>query len=101
MDDGKRDYCTTTDLILQTESHRSMICEQGVTIPMDRHEAFMSCGIISRVGSLLIFSKKEKLRALLMGSVLGESSSEPSLALEDFITSKGEKVLHAPTTMWA
>jgi hypothetical protein len=62
MDDGKMDYCTTTDLVLQTESYRSMICEQGDTIPRDRHKAFMSCGIISRVGSLLIFFKKEKLR---------------------------------------
>jgi hypothetical protein len=74
MDDGNRDYCTTTDLILQTESHRSMICEQGDTIPRDRHEAFMSCGIISRVGSLLIFSKKEKMKALLTGSVLDTTS---------------------------
>jgi hypothetical protein len=97
MDDGKLDYCTTTDLVLQTESYRSMICEQGDTIPRDRHEAFMSCGIISRVGSLLIFFKKEKLRALLTSSVLVESSSEPSLTLEDFVTSKGEKVCNTST----
>jgi hypothetical protein len=56
----------------------------------------MSCGIISRVGSLLISSIKEKLRALT-GSVLVESSSEPSLTLEDFITSKGEKVCNTST----
>ena len=94
MDESKRDYCMSTDLILQTEQYRSMLCEQGDTIPSDRHEAFMSCGIMSRVGSLLIFSKKEKLKALLTGSVLVivESSSEPTLTLEDFITDKSQKI---------
>ena len=62
----------STDLILQTELYRSMLCEQGDTIPSDRREAFMSCGIMSRVGTLLIFSKKEKLKTLLTGSVLVE-----------------------------
>ena len=94
MDESKRDYCMSTDLILQTEQYRSMLCEQGDTIPSDRHEAFMSCGIMSRVGTLLIFSKKEKLKALLTGSVLVivESSSEPTLTLEDFITDKSQKI---------
>jgi hypothetical protein len=63
----------STDIILQTELYRSVLCEQGDTIPSDGHEAFMSCGIMSRVGSVLIFSnKKEELRALLTGSVLVE-----------------------------
>jgi hypothetical protein len=92
MDIGRRDYCMSTDLILQTESYRGMLCEQGDTIPNDRHEAFMSCGIMSRIGSLLIFSKKEKLKALLTGSVLVDGSSDPSLTLDDFITTKGEKI---------
>jgi hypothetical protein len=82
----------STDLILQTELYRSMLGEQGDTIPSDRHEAFMSCGIMSRVGTLLIFSKKEKLKALLTGSVLVECSSEPTLTLEGFITDKIPKI---------
>jgi hypothetical protein len=39
--------------------------------PSDRHDAFMSCGIMCRVESLFIFFKKEKMRALLTGSCGG------------------------------
>ena len=92
MDEKRRDYCTSTDLILQTELYRSMLCEQGDTIPGVRHEAFMSCGIMSRVSSLRIFHEKEKLKSLLTGSVLIECSSDPTLTLEDFVTDKGEKI---------
>lgn len=97
MDKKRQDYCTSTDLILQTELYRSMLCEQGDTIPGDRHEAFMSCGIMSRVSSLRIFQEKEKLKSLLTGSVLIECSSDPTLTLEDFVTDKGEKICNRTT----
>ena len=67
MDRKRQDCCTSTDLILQTELYRSMLCEEGDTIPGDRLEAFMSCGIMSRVSSLRIFQEKEKLKSLLTG----------------------------------
>lgn len=89
MDKSKMDYSTTTDLVLQTEVYRCMLCEQGDTQADDRHNAFMSCGLISRVQRLLVFSKSEKLKPLLTGSVLVEGSAEATLTLEDFVT--GEK----------
>ena len=67
-----------------------MLCEQGDTQAEDRHEAFISCGLISRVQRLQVFSKSEKLKLLLMGAVLLEGSNEATLSLEDFVT--GEKI---------
>ena len=45
------DYSVTTDLTLQVEVYLSMLSEQE---GKDRHEAFVSCGIISRVTKLLL-----------------------------------------------
>lgn len=73
--------------MLQTEVYRCMLCEQGDMQVDDRHIAFMSCGLISRVQRLSVFSKSEKL---LSGSVLVEGSAEPTFTLEDFVT--GEKI---------
>ena len=95
MDKSKMDYSTTTDLVLQTEVYRCMLCEQGDTQADDRHNAFMSCGLISRVQRLLVFSKSEKLKPLLTGSVLVEGSAEATLTLEDFVT--GEKIASRTT----
>ena len=89
MDVRRRDYVVSTDLILQTEIYRSMLNEQGDTHPGDRHEAFVSCGILSRV-PLLLFQKKEKLKSLLTGFVLVECSTELTLSLDDF--TNGEKI---------
>ena len=49
MDPEKLEYSISTDLVLQPELYRSMVCEQGDTQSDDRHSAFMSCGLISRV----------------------------------------------------
>ena len=46
----------------------------------------MSCGLLSRVQRLQIFTQTEKLKWLLMGCILLEGSSEPTLSLEDFTT---------------
>ena len=86
MDSGKWDYSISTDLVLQPEAYRSMVCEQADTQTEDKHPAFTACGLMSRVQSLLIFSNKEKLKLLLIGSVLIEGIAEPTLTLEDFVT---------------
>jgi hypothetical protein len=90
MELDRREYGITYDLVLQAEVYRRMLCEQGDTQSEDRMEIFMSCGLISRVHRISVFSKTEKLKLLLMGSVLMEGSYEPSLNLEDFTT--GDKI---------
>lgn len=90
MEIARREYGITYDLVLQAEVYRRMLCEQGDTQAEDRIEAFMSCGLISRVHRISVFSKTEKLKLILMGCVLLEGSYEPSLGLEDFVT--GEKI---------
>lgn len=90
MDLDRREYAITSDLVLQTEVYRRMLCEQSDTQAEDRIMSFMSCGLINRVYRILVFQKTEKLKLLLMGSVLLEGSDEPTLTLEDF--SVGEKI---------
>jgi hypothetical protein len=92
MDVGKWDYCMSTDLVLQPEAYRSMLCEQSISQIEDQHPAFTSCGLISRVQSLPLFSNKEKLKLLLTGAILIEGSSDPSLTLEDFVTKGSESI---------
>jgi hypothetical protein len=53
---------------------------------------FQSCGVISRVQSLPLFSNKEKLKLLLTGAILIEGSSDPSLTLEDFVSKGSESI---------
>ena len=86
MDIGKLIYSISTDLVLQPEAYRSMVCEQGDTQSDDQHPAFTACGLISRVQSLALFSNKEKLKLMLVSAVLIEGHAEPTLALEDFVT---------------
>ena len=62
-----------------------MVCEQGDTQTDDQHPAFTACGLISRVQSIALFSNKEKLKLMLVGSVLIEDVDDPSLSLEDFV----------------
>jgi hypothetical protein len=88
MDPKKREYGVTTDVTLQTEVYRRMLCEQADTQPEDRKPTFMSCGLISRVQRLQFFFKTEKLKLLLMGCVMLEGSAEPTLTLDDFVTSQ-------------
>jgi hypothetical protein len=95
MDISKRHYSVSTDLVLQEEVHRSMLCEQGDTRAEDRHDAFISCGLISRVHTLQFFTNIEKLKLFLVGSELKQSSSD-SLSLEDFLTT--ERITFKPTT---
>jgi hypothetical protein len=45
-------YSVSTDLMLQVEVYRAMLCEQGDTRTEDRHSAFVSCVLISRVSRL-------------------------------------------------
>jgi hypothetical protein len=95
MDKTKMDYSVSTDLLLQVEVYRSMLCEQGDTRAEDRHGAFISCGLISRVHRLQFFTKIEKLKLFLVGSVLKQGSAD-TLLLEDFVTT--EKITCKPTT---
>jgi hypothetical protein len=79
MDKTKMEYSVSTDLLLQAEVYRSMLCEQGDTRAENRHSAFISCGLISRS------HKIEKLKLFLVGSVLKQGSAD-TLSLEDFAT---------------
>ena len=96
MDTGKLDYSISTDLVLQPEAYRSMVCEQGDTQTDDQHPAFTACGLISRVQSLKLFQNKEKLKLLLVGAVLIEGNDEPTLTLEDFVTKEPISNQEAP-----
>ena len=96
MDKSKMDYSVSTDLVLQVEVYRSMLCEQGDTRADDRHAAFISCGLISRIHRLHFFTKNEKLKLFLVGSVLKQGSAVATLSLEDFVA--GEKIASKPTT---
>jgi hypothetical protein len=97
MDIGKWDYSMSTDFVLQPEAYRSMVCEQSISQTEDQHPAFTACGLISRVQSLPLFSNKEKLKLLMIGSVLIEGSSEPTLSLEDFVTKGSESITDRAT----
>lgn len=55
MDREKWEYAVSTDLILQPENYRSMICEQRDTQSGERHSAFISCSLISRIQRLRFF----------------------------------------------
>ena len=61
MDPDKWEYSISTDLVLQPEQYRSMVCEQRDTHSDDRHRAFISCGLISRVQKLTVVRDKEKM----------------------------------------
>lgn len=86
MDSEKQEYCIASDVTLQTEVYRRMLCEQGDTQSEDRTQTFLSCGLMSRIQKLRIFPQTEKLKLLLMGHFLLEGTSEPTLLLEDFST---------------
>ena len=90
MDPEKQEFSITNDCSIQPEAYRSMLCEQGDTQGDERHKAFTACGLISRVQRLQLFLSKEKMKMILMGSVLLEGMGEPTLMLEDFVT--GEKI---------
>lgn len=88
MDVAKREYVMTTDMVIQPEVYRSVICEMSDSQPEDVIPAFISCSLISRMQVLTVFRDKTKLKLLLTGTVLIETSTEPSLTLEDFVTSQ-------------
>ena len=90
MDAEKMDYSITADFVLQPEVYRAMLCEQGDSQADNRHLAFISCGLINRIHRLQVFRKTEKLKLLLIGSVMLESLDDPTLTLDDFVT--GEKI---------
>jgi hypothetical protein len=97
MDTGKWYSSISTDLVLQPEAYRSMVCEQADTHSDDQHPAFTACGLVSRVQSLFLFSNKEKLKLILVGSMLLiESLAEPTLTLEDFVIKEPISNLTAP-----
>ena len=87
MDIEKREYVMTTDMAIQPELYRSTMCEMSDTQEEDLLPAFTSCTLISRIQGLTIFRDKGKLKSLLTGSVLVDSSSEPTLTLDDFVIS--------------
>jgi hypothetical protein len=44
MDRTRMEFGVSTDLVLQVEVYRAMLCEQGDTRTEERHSAFISCG---------------------------------------------------------
>lgn len=90
MDVDKQEFGITSDCIIQPEAYRSMLSELGDSQSEDRQKAFTACGLISRVHKLPLFRLKEKLKLLLIGSVLLERFGKANLNLEDFLT--GERI---------
>ena len=87
MDVAKHEYVMTTDMVIQPEVYRSTICEMSDSQPEDVIPAFAACSLISRMQGLSVFRDKSKLKLLLTGTVLIETSTEPTLTLDDFVTS--------------
>jgi hypothetical protein len=87
MDVVKREYVMTIDMVIQPEGYMSTICEMSDSQPEDVIPAFTSCTLISRMQGVTVFRDKSKLKLLLTGTVLIETSTEPTLTLEDFVTS--------------
>ena len=85
MDPEELEYSISTDLVLQPELYRSIVCEQGDTQSDDRHNVFMSCGLISRVQKLAFVRDKEKMKLFLTGSVLLDFTADPTLSVDDFV----------------
>jgi hypothetical protein len=68
--------------------YRSTLCEISDSQPEDVHHAFAACSLISRMPwGLTVFRDKVKLKLLLTGSVLLDNTTEPSISLDDFVTS--------------
>jgi hypothetical protein len=95
MDRIRMEFGVSTDLVSQVEVYRAMLCEQGHTRAEDRHSAFISCGLISRIHRLQFFTKIGKLKLFMVGSVL-KLGTNGILSLEDFITT--ERITSKPTT---
>jgi hypothetical protein len=74
-------------MVIQPEVYRSTICEMSDSQPEDVIPAFAACTLISRMQGIIVFRDKLKLKLLLTGMVLIETSTEPTLTLEDFVTS--------------
>lgn len=87
MDLDKREYAMTTDMVIQPELYRCTLCEMCDMQPEDVIPTFVSCVLISRIQGLTIFRDELKLKSLMTGSVLVDISAEPTLTLEDFVTS--------------
>ena len=94
MDVEKHSYIIRSDVTLQPDQYLGMLIEQGATQVIDRHPAFISCGLMNRIENLPVLGENGKLRLLLIGSVL-TNNNEPTLRLEDFIS--GEKISCLPS----
>jgi hypothetical protein len=82
MDVEKHEFGITSNCTIRPEAYRSMLCEQGDTQTEERHKAFAACGLIdSRVHRLPLFQSKDKLKTLMIGSVLLERVGEVTLTL--------------------
>jgi hypothetical protein len=81
MEVDRQEFAISGDCTIQPEAYRSMLCEQGDTQAEERHKAFTACGLISRVHRLPLFRSKDKLKTLMIGSVLLEGVGETTLTL--------------------
>ena len=62
-----------------------MLFEQGDMQAVDRHPAFLSCGLMNRIEKLPVLGEIGKLKLLLVGSVLTDNGGfSPHLVLKRF-----------------
>lgn len=94
MDTAKQCYSIRSDVSLQSDDYRGILFEQGDAQAVDRHPAFLSCGLVDRIENLPAFGEIGKLTLLLLGSVLTDNGA-PTLCLEDFVS--GEKIASKPS----
>ena len=94
MDTAKHHYSIRSDVTLNSDYYLGMLIEQGETQVIDRHPAFLSCGLMNRIQKLPVLGVNGKLRQLLIGSVHADSNGA-TLSLEDFIS--GEKIACKPS----
>ena len=70
---GKHNYSISSEVTLQPDNYLGMPFEQGDRQAVDRHSAFISCGLMSRIEKLLVLGESGKLKLLLVGSVLTDN----------------------------
>ena len=93
MDTAKQCYSIRSDVALQPDDYRGMLFEQGDAQAVDRHPAFLSCGIMNRIKNLPVLGEIVKLTLLLVGSVFTDNGA-PTLCSEDFFS--GNKIASKP-----
>ena len=83
----KSDDGISPDWVLQPIDYQSMLLQQADNRSGNRHVAFTSCGLVSRVTKIGLVHNITKLKLLMTGAVLLHGKTSPSLTLDDFASS--------------